>query len=262
MTVVHPSNSGSSSTPASGGFMGFIGLGVFGLGLWGFISALRILLAATGFLMSDAAWDTLPGLAANVAQSVFFGLCAGVAVAVLRSTVKTAAGVESFVSALFNRRVAAPELDAHFFGQVALTGAIGIAVGYVTGAAGVTMLPAAWSDASAGVLGAATPIVAFAGGGFGGPGPGFWGVIMLILMILFLTLIVAALSSLLLHLILLGMAGATKGGVRSYTTRLLSGDASGKPDLRRTVAQAMQRGFIVGGLMALIQGISTAVNLG
>lgn len=86
---------------------------------------------------------------------------------------------------------------------------------------------------------------------------------MLILVVLFLTLIVAALSSLLIHLLILGIAGATKGGVRSYTVTLLGGDPSSEsPDVKRVVRQAMQRGFIVGGLMALIQSISTAVNLG
>ena len=261
MPVVQSSHSSSSSS--SGGFMGFVSLAVFGLGLWGFISAVRVLLAATSFLMSDAGLDTIPGLVANIAQSIFFGLCAGAVVAFMRATVKSTGQIESFISALFNRRLAMPELDAHFFGQVALAGSIGIAVGYITGAAGATAWPAAWSQTSADVLTAATPIVAFAGGGFGGPGAGFWGVIMLILVVLFLTLIVAALSSLLIHLLILGIAGATKGGVRSYTVTLLGGDPSSeRPDVKRVVRQAMQRGFIVGGLMALIQSISTAVNLG
>jgi len=269
MTIINPgtsshSRSSSSPTSLSDVVIGTLGLCAFCLGLWGLISAVSILVATTGFLMGDASWDTLPGLAANVAQSVFFGLCAGAAVALFRSTVKSPGQVETFISALFNRRLGAPELDAQFFGQVALNGVVGVAVGYIVGAAGATALPAGWSDASTGVLSAATPILAFAGGGFGGPGAGFWGVIMLILVIIFLALIVAVLSSLLFHLVLFGIGGAMKGGVRSYTTRLLvGGTATDTPaGVRRVIAESMRRGFLVGGLVALIHSISTAMNFG
>lgn len=55
-----------------------------------------------------------------------------------------------------------------------------------------------------------------------------------------------------------------KGGVRSCTSRILVGATSADTpaDFKQVISESIRHGFLVGGLMAVIHGISTAVNFG
>jgi hypothetical protein len=109
------------------------------------------------------------------------------------------------------------------------------------------------------------PLVAFIGGGAGGfggsGGLGFWGTLFLFFVVLAMVIIIAVVVGVVLHVLLFGIVGMTKGGVEAYVSRLItrripSGRYSTE-DKRQPIVIGIRRGFIVGLIMGLFETVFT-----
>src|ERR1043166_744503 len=153
-------------------FVGFLGLAGVVIGIWALVCAARLILAAISALLAPPDWITVPGLAANIFENAICGLFAGLAIGVLMAWGRKPGNLaSSFLSALFNKNLAQPDLDALFWGRVVLSGVVGWIVGRTAGGVGIIALPSSWSLNAQTILHATnTPLGRFIGGDFGGPG--------------------------------------------------------------------------------------------
>jgi hypothetical protein len=222
----------------------------------------------------------------NLVLSGIGGVFAGIAMTTLRAwSRKSRAATESFLSALFSNGLGRPQLDAVFWGRVALGGTIGFAVGAACGVIGIVSFPQFLSESGLDVLRDGTyPIVEFVGGGSGGAGdPGFWSWLWLFVVIVVLTLVLGFFAGLVLHLVVCGLAGLTQAGAESYTISILQErskpradeeddededeygngwehDSSDEDDRPRPIIAGMARGAFTGILTGMIQGIFTVLG--
>jgi hypothetical protein len=151
---------------------GIAGLAIMGVGVWVLICAARLILSAIEFAWTVPTWNSVPGLAVNIFENAICGLMAALAIGILQAWGRKPGHLtELFVPALFHGGLAQPELNATFWGKVALSSSVGWIVGRVAGAAGMIALPPAMSS-SASILFSnhSVPLVIFLGGGLGGPG--------------------------------------------------------------------------------------------
>lgn len=198
------------------------------------------------------------GFIVNVVLSALAGVFAGVTIAVVRAWPRKPGDIEkSFISALFSKSLAAPQLDGIFFGRVLISGTIGCLVGAILGASGTISFPQLFSDSTATIFqNTAYPIMAFAGGGFGGPGgDGFLSVIFLILVIVVLAICAGCIIGLLLQLAMAVFFGGIKGATKSAVTAILE-----EKDAKEPTAQShpIRAGAIKGALTGLLAGIVQA----
>ena len=223
---------GSDVDPVVGG----LSLAAVCVGVWALVCAARLILAAISFALAPPDWITVRGLAANIFENAICGLFAGLAIGIFMAWGRKPGNLgSSFLSALFNKNLAQPDLDALFWGRVVLSGVVGWIVGRVAGSVGIIALPPSWSLNAQTVLHATnTPLALFIGGGMGGPGgTDFFPLVFLFIVIVLLIIVVALLASVLLHLLLWGVMGMSKGAVKAYVVELLMprADENGeKPD--------------------------------
>lgn len=243
--------------------VGIAGFAAFGIGLWVLVCVARLVLAAISFAIAPPDWTTVPGLAANIIENAVCGLFAGLVIGGLLAWGRKPDKLgESFLSALFNKGLAGPDINALFWGRVVLSGVVGWTVGRVAGGVGMIALPPSLSGAAHTVLTAsAAPIVLFVGGGLGGSGgTDFFSLLFLFLVLIALVIVVALIASALLHLALWGVMGMTKGAVKAYIVELLKpriGEDGKPPDKIAPMIIAMERGFVVGVILGVCESVFT-----
>jgi hypothetical protein len=256
-----PSSSSSSSSSSSNPIAGIASLAAAVISVWAVVCAARIVLSGVVLL-----FDALTGpaasasLAENLVMSGIAGVFSGVAIAMVRAWPKKAGHTsETFVSALFSKGLAAPTLDGVFWERFFIGGIIGLAVGILTGACGAISFLQPEGGAASILQDATYPIVAFLGGGFGGPGgTGFWAILFLILVIILTAVLVGFFAGVIVHLSVFALAGMVKGTTKAMTLQGLE-EKSGEPNKKPHPIQAgMIRGMLTGLLNGVVEAIFTA----
>jgi hypothetical protein len=247
-------------------FIGALGLGGIGILIWALVYAAQLVLVS-GFMLVGALLDaSVDGLASNIFLSGIAGVFAGIAIATIRSLHRKPGSIEkSFVSALFSKGLAVPSLDGLFWAKVMLSAFVGLLVGAFSGADGFISFPQAITG-TAGKMFSSNDIVLThflsggfggSGAGFGGPGTiGFWSVLLLIIVIILTTLIIGTLSGLFVHLIIKGLAGATKASTKELVLQSLEDPADGESK-GHPIGQGIIRGALTGVLVGLIEAVFT-----
>jgi hypothetical protein len=261
---------GTGRASADTGFLGLVGgtisIGVAVVSVWGLVCAARITLSGLSLLI-----DTLTnGGPADIVRALVLngigGVLGGVAVVVLRSWARKSGHLsQSFVSALFNKGLAAPRLDGIFLGRVLIGGIVGFLVGLANGAAGFISFPQFLSESGGTEVFHNTvyPIVTFLGGGFGGPGgTDFWALLFLLVVIVAAALLIGVLAGFLLHLVLAGVGGTIKGGTKAYVTKILTERTKGeKIEESHPIRAGMTRGLFIGLIVGILESIFTILGV-
>src|SRR6266404_1368628 len=261
---------GTGSMSTDTGFLGLvwgaISIGVAVVSVWGLVCAARITLSGLSLLI-----DTLTnGAPADVMKTLVLngmgGVLGGVAIVVLRSWARKSGHLsQSFVSALFNKGLAAPALDGIFLGRVLIGGIVGFLVGMANGAAGFINFPQFLSESGGTEVFHNTvyPIVAFLGGGFGGPGgTDFWALLFLIVVIIAAALLMGFLAGFLLHVVLAGVGGTIKGGTKAYVTKILTERTVGeKMEESHPIRAGVTRGLLIGLIVGTLESIFTVLGV-
>jgi hypothetical protein len=234
-----------------------IGLAAFGVSIWGIICAARICLASASIVL-DVLFGAAPsGIVSSVIMSALAGGFAAITIALLRSfRRKAGSSTTSFLSALFNKGLAGPTLDAAFWGRVLVSGAIGWLIGAMTGASGAINFPQFIGGSADAILSISMPLMVFVGGGFSGPGgTGFWSVLFLIFVLIVLGIVIGILSGFIIHLIVAAVAGGTKGATKEVLLRALE-DGEETPK-RHRIRNGVVRGALAGLVVAALEAIFT-----
>jgi hypothetical protein len=238
-----------------------LGLAAFGIFIWGTVCAARIIFTAVSGILEVMAAGWIGEIANNIALSAIGGASAGLVIVAMRSWPKKPDHTtESFVSALFHKGLAAPHLGEGFWFKTLLGGVIGAIAGGISGGAGIVSFPQFFSGSAATTMqNHALAIIGFAGGGFGGPeGGGILSVLFLIIVVVIITVLVALIAGFLMHLLLYGVAGATKGASKAYVLRLLNDKQDGR---HQPIRAGLVRGFIVGMAVGVLQAGFTATGI-
>src|SRR5437868_809891 len=108
----------NTSGPVGGNpILGAIGLLAMGISLWVLACAAAVTLSGLSLLLDLSLHGGPAGIIQNVLMSGVAGIFAGVAMAIVRCWPrKTSALTKSFISALFSKGLAEPQLDAVFWG--------------------------------------------------------------------------------------------------------------------------------------------------
>jgi hypothetical protein len=194
----------------------------------------------------------------NVVLSAIAGVFAGIAVAVIRSWPRrTIDSTAPFVSALFTKGLAAPQLDNVFWARALIGGIIGFLVGGASGSSGMISFLQFFSESSSSVMqNSLFPLHTFLGGGFGGPGgTGFFELVFLIIVIIIAAVVIGLFSGLLLQLLLAGLGGAAKGATKTYIERILEERTTDQEP--HPIVAGMKRGALVGLLAGVVQAVFT-----
>jgi hypothetical protein len=252
---------GPMSSTGGNPIAGLLGLGVFGVAIWGVVCAAQIILSAVSGILDVIATGWIGEIANNIILSAIGGALAGLVIVAMRSwPQKPSHTTESFISALFHKGLAAPQIGEAFWAKALLGGVIGAIVGAISGGAGIVNFPQFFSGSTESVIqNHALAIMGFAGGGFGGPeGGGVFSLICLIIVVIIVAVIVALIAGFLLHLLLYGVAGATKGATKASVVRML---IDKKKEIDRPILDGLVRGFIVGVTVGLLQAGFTAAGI-
>jgi hypothetical protein len=262
----HTPHGPTQSTGIGGMIVGAIGLGAIGVSVWGLVCAARITFSALSLLI-DIITDGGPsGLVRVVVLNGVAGVLAAAAVAILRSWPrKTGRLSESFVSALFNKGLAAPGLDGVFIGRVILGTIVGFLVGAANGASGFINFPQFVSETHGAEVFRSTvyPIAAFLGGGFGGPGgTDVWSLLFLVIVIILAALLVGLLAGFLLNVVLAGVGGTVKGGTKAYITKILTERTKGERTQEpHPILAGMRQGLLIGLIIGILESIFTILGV-
>jgi hypothetical protein len=255
--ATYRSSSNTTSRTSQNPIAGLLGLGVVSVSIWGLVCAARVILGAVSVIV-DVLFGTAPStLIGSVILSAFAGAFAGIALALLRSLRRKPDAVsKSFLSALFNKGLAG-SFDAGFWGRALISGTVGLLIGAITGASGAISFPQFFNGSASSILSAGSlPLMAFVGGGFGGPGgTGFWSMLFLILVLILMGLIVGILSGLIVHLVVAAAAGATKGATKEAVLRALE-ESDEEPQPHR-IRNGVVRGALTGIVVAILESIFT-----
>ncbi len=238
-----------------------------GIAIWALVIAAQLVLVSAASLLGALSGAAPEGVASNILLSGIAGAFAGIAITIMRSLRRKPGSIEkSFVSALFSKGLAAPSLDASFWGRALLSTFVGLLVGVFTGADGFISFPQAITGTAGDVFSIHYPLVEFLGGGFGGSGAGFggsggigfWAALFLILVIIVTAVLIGSLSGLFVHLIIMGLAGATKASTKELVLRSLQEPADDKSERKgHPIRQGIVRGAMSGVLVGLIEALFT-----
>ena len=250
------------STSTSGNpITGLLGVAAFGVFIWGAISAARIIFSAVSGILDVIAVGWMGELAENIVLSAIGGGSAGLVIVAMRSWPKKPNHTtESFVSALFHKGLAAPYLGEGFWFKTLLGGVIGAITGAISGGAGIVNFPQFFSGSAATTMhDHALAIIGFAGGGFGGPeGGGIFSLLALIVVVILIAVFVALIAGFVVHLLLYGLAGATKGASKAAVLHVLKDKEDGRD---QPIMDGLARGFVVGVAVGLLQAGFTATGI-
>jgi hypothetical protein len=238
-----------------------------GIAIWVLLIGAQFVLLSAVALLSVLFGAAPDGVASNIILSGIAGAFAGIAIATIRSLRRKPGSIEkSFVSALFSKGLAAPLIDGSFWGRAMLSTFVGLLVGAFTGADGFISFPQAITGTAADVFSIHYPLIKFLGGGlggsgagFGGPdGIGFWSALFLILVIIVTAVLIGSLSGFFVHIVIKGMAGATKASTKELVLRSLREPADGKSEHKdHPIGQGIIRGALTGVFVGLIEGLFT-----
>jgi ABC-type multidrug transport system fused ATPase/permease subunit len=240
---------------------GLLSLGAFGIFIWGFVCAARIIFSAVSSVLDVISTGWIGDIANNIVLSAIGGALAGLAGVAMRSWPKKPGHTtQSFISALFHKGLADPQLEEAFWFKTLLGGIIGAIVGGISGGGGTVNFPQFFSGSTATIIhNRGLAVIGFAGGGFGGPeGGGILSLLFLIVVVLIVAVVVALVAGFVIHLLLYGVAGATKGATKAYILQILKDKG---PSDNHPIMDGLKRGFIVGMIVGVLQAGFTATGI-
>ena len=212
----------------------------------------------TASLLIDLVTDgASPDVLRTLILSGIAGVFAGMAAVTARFWDRV--GMEqSFVSALFNGDLERLEVDGIFLGRVILGGAVGMLTGFIAGASGAISFTHLLDGSAFAVLNNPIyPLVGLIAGGAGGGEFGFF--LLLVLAALVAMVIVAGiLSGFVVHIILSGIGGLTKGATKEFIIDVLEEKPQPAGKEFGPVIEGLVRGMISGVLTGSIMAVCTA----
>jgi hypothetical protein len=253
-----------TSTSGNNPISGIIGLAFTALSIWGLVCAARIIFATVSLLLKGLGGGLAATITVNIALSAVAGFFAAVGTEILRQNYRRASKYGGhFISSLFQKRLGESMLDSVFWGRVVIGGCVGLAAGAVNGSMGILNFPQfLWGTAGRIIHESSYPIIAFVGGGFGGPGgTGFFSLAFLVLVIIISAVLAAFLIGFLLHLLMYGIAGMTKGATKAYLTDILRDQSAGEGKDDHPVVAGMRRGFYIGLIVGIIESVFTVLGI-
>jgi len=118
-----------------------------------------------------------------------------------------------------------------------------------------------WGTSEAVIHESAYPIIGLVGGGFGGPGgTGLLSLAFIVLVIIIAALLAGLLIGVISHVLLLALAGTTKGAAKAYFTKILRDEPSGASD-PNPIGTGAVRGLITGLTVGILESIFTLMGI-
>ena len=258
-----------SGTSVGGGggnpIVAVLGVAAIGVSIWGVVCATGVAIASISLLLKGLGEGLSAAIVANVVLGGIAGFFAAIATEILRQNGRRVAKHGGhFVSSLFQRRLGESSLDTVFWSRVVIGGIIGLLTGALNGSTGMlSFLQFLWGTAETTIHDPTYPILVLVGGGFGGPGgTGVLSLAFVVLVIIISAIAVALLAGLLVHLLLYGIAGMSKGAIKAYITSILHDQSASRyNDDKHPVLTGMSRGFVIGLAVGIIESIFTVLGI-
>jgi hypothetical protein len=259
-------NSNSNNRSGDNPIMGALGLVVVGLSVWALVCAVGISYGGITLLLGDS----IPGLGANIALGGIAGLVAGFSMLKGQNwwvTERRASAAASQPTPVSQPAAYKPvtgsqptatkaSLPRIALGKCLVGALIGLLVGAFCALFGcVSFLQDLFGTTADVFTVQQYPVVAFLGGGFGGPAPPptFWSLLFLFVVLVAIAVLWGLLCGFVVHLLLYGFAGSTAGGLRGYVRSIISDDD-------RPISTGLERGAFVGLGVGILQGIFTVIG--
>jgi hypothetical protein len=255
--------SATAAPATSNPIAGMVRLAAWGLSMWGIVCAARITVAAISLLLTGLQRGVATTLITNLVLSGITGFFAAVATELLRQSFRRASNYSApFFSSLFQRQLGESTLGVVFWSRVLIGGLVGLGVGALTGSMGMLNVSQfLWGTSEAVIHESAYPIMGLVGGGFGGPGgTGLFSLAFIVLVIIITALLAGLLIGVVAHVLVLALAGTTKGAAKAYFTKILRDEPCGVSD-PNPIANGAVRGFITGLTVGVLESIFTILGI-